>query len=259
MARPPPARPPPPQPRRRPRWRRQRQRQPGRRGLPASPVSRAAKPTPHPLDLSPRPRPVPAARPGRPVEVPRKRPALSCPEATSSENSVYGRALSSASSHRRHPPSPVATQTLTIRTGYLKSLPEAWRVRELPGVSASHLHGTPSPSGTRYSSWGTGVRGGVEARLPQPAPRRCRRRRPRRCLERVRGWGGRSGEGGCGGRGEAVILPTPGSRPGTGPPPSVRPAPRFAPPSLARFLANGQLPPGPVTFHPPETRLRAGG
>lgn len=145
------------------------------------------------------PRPPPPRGPGAPSgTVPPWRPALSRPAAASSEN--------------RSGDSPAPQRLLTVAV--LQALPPPGPRRSPPVTSNPSLRpggrgsgqvsppltsmGARSPSWTRYSSWGTGVRGGVEARLPQPAPRRCcclrrRRRRPGRCLERV--CGSRAGAG----------------------------------------------------------------
>ena len=118
----------------------------------------------------------------------------------------------------RPPPRP-----LTVPSSYLKSLPQARGVRGRTGVSATHLHGPPSPSWTKHSSWGTGMRGGVEAQLPQPAPRHCRLR-PGRCLEPVCGCGFRSQEGEAG---ERPLHCPPGARDPARDPARARPAPSW--------------------------------
>lgn len=126
------------------------------------------------------------------------------PGLAASETRVQGRARSSVSPHRRRPPSPANTRTRTVPVGYLRSLPQVWGVRGRTGVSAAHLHGAPSPSWTRHSSSGTGVRGrrgpAPSARTPPPPPTALPGaglwvRRPEQ-----------GGRGGVGGKGRYIVC-----------------------------------------------------
>ena len=206
------------------------------------PRRRAPQPGP---ELSPRP------PPGRPVGAPNRPGPAPARPGLLREPRLRARPPLSLSS-----PSPSsepgAPRPRPVPTGYLNpSLrPEGEGTGRCLGRSPPW--GPPSPSGTRYRSWGTGVRGGVEARLPQPAPRRCHRlrRRPGRCLEPVCGWGAGAGREG---RGERPLHCLPPARDPARDRAPARPAPfcearpRLRTPSLARRPANGQLPPGPVT------------
>lgn len=218
-------------------------RPPGRR--PPSPRRAARSPWQAAPELLPRP------PPGRPVGAPnRPGPAPARPGLLREPRLRARPPLSLSSPSPSSEPS--APRPRPVPTGYLNpSLrPEGEGTGRCLGRSPPW--GPPSPSGTRYRSWGTGVRGGVEARLPQPAPRRCHRlrRRPGRCLEPVCGWGAGAGREG---RGERPLHCLPPARDPARDRAPARPAlfcearPRLRTPSLARRPANGQLPPGPVT------------